>query len=243
MYLTQEAARISGVSVRTLRHYDHIGLLVPKRADNGYRYYTDEDLDTLQSILFFRYLRFPLGEIRRLLANREERRVDMLEHQLALLKDERHHLDALIETLEKSIRSSRGETTMTTEEKFQGFSWKENAKYENEARKLYGDKAIDESLERQKDKEDETAEAFNLVFRRFSQNMNEGLSSDAEENLELAKTLFGYMNEYAFDCSLEVFGHIGAGYSANPEFKKNIDKFGKGTAQYASDAIRALVES
>lgn len=241
MYFIQEAARISGISVRALHHYDQIGLLVPKRAKNGYRYYSNEDLDTLQSILFYRQLKFSLEEICGLLESAKADRLGMLESQLSLLQNEQNQLNMLVNTLKKTISAYKGETTMSVEEKFQGFSWKDNATYESEARKLYGNEVIDESQHRQKGKEEEIAEAFNQVFRAFATNLAAGIPATAKENLQLANQLFEHMNTYVFDCSREVFGYIGAGYSANPEFKKNIDKFGEGTAQYASDAIAAFV--
>lgn len=241
MYLIQEAARISGISVRTLHHYDQIGLLVPKRAKNGYRYYSDEDLDTLQSILFYRQLKFSLEEICGLLESAKEDRLGMLESQLLLLQHEQSQLNTLVNTLKKTISAYKGETTMSVEEKFQGFSWKDNAKYESEARKLYGNEVIDESRHRQKGREEETAAAFNKVFCAFATNLAADIPAASEENLQLANQLFEYINTYVFDCSPEVFGCIGASYSANPEFKKNIDKFGEGTAQYASDAIAAFI--
>ena len=82
---------------------------------------------------------------------------------------------------------------------------------------------------------------FNKVFSNLANNMQKGLAVEAQENLSEAEQLFQAMNTYAFDCSLEVFAFIGKGYVANPEFKKNIDQFGVGTAQYAADVIQAYV--
>lgn len=242
MYLIKEAAAISGVSVRTLHHYDRIGLLVPHKGENGYRYYTEEDLEALQSILFYKYLGFSLNDTRDLLERAKTDRIGMLEQQLSLLEGEQRRLASLIRTLEKTIRYHRGETTMTTEEKFSGLSWKDGLEYTEEARRRYGDEAIDGALSRQKEKEPEVEAAFNQVFFALADNLEKGLPADAPENLALAETLLGHIRSYAFDCTIEVFGHIGAGYYANPEFRKNIDRFKEGTARYASDAVKAFVE-
>lgn len=67
MYMIKKASEISGVSVRTLHHYDEIGLLVPQKAENGYHYYSEEDMANLQLILFYKYLGFPLKKIKSLL--------------------------------------------------------------------------------------------------------------------------------------------------------------------------------
>lgn len=73
--------------------------------------------------------------------------------------------------------------------------------------------------------------------------MQQGLSVDAAENQEQAVQLLQAIRTYGFDCSIEVFGHIGKGYVYNPEFKENIDKFAPGTAQYTADVIVQYVKS
>lgn len=107
MYHIKEAAQLGHVSVRTLQYYDHIGLLVPHKADNGYRRYTNEDLDTLQTILYFKYLGFPLTTIGKLLVQSKDNRLPLLEDQLALLKSQRVQLDVLIATLQKTIQAQK----------------------------------------------------------------------------------------------------------------------------------------
>ena len=100
-----------------------------------------------------------------------------------------------------------------------------------------------EALSHQNGREEESAAAFNQVFQSLAENMQQGLSVDAAENQEQAAQLLQAIRTYGFDCSIEVFGHIGKGYVYNPEFKKNIDKFGAGTAQYTSDVIAAYVQT
>ena len=99
-----------------------------------------------------------------------------------------------------------------------------------------------EALTRQNGREEESAVAFNQVFQSLAENMQQGLSVDAAENQEQAGRLLQAIRTYGFDCSIEVFGHIGKGYVYNPEFKENIDKFGVGTAQYTADVIAAYVQ-
>ena len=85
--------------------------------------------------------------------------------------------------------------------------------------------------------------AFNQVFQTLAQNLKSGLPITASENQEEAVKLLQAIRTYGFDCSMEVFGHIGKGYVYNPEFKENIDKFGSGTAQYTSDVIAHYVST
>ena len=132
---------------------------------------------------------------------------------------------------------------MTIEEKFTGFSYQDNQKYQQEAVDKYGQEVMDQALDRQKGREDEVASAFNQVFQTLAQNLKDGLPIAATENQEQAGKLLQAICTYGFDCSIEVFGHIGKGYVYNPEFKENIDKFGPGTAQYTSDVIAHYVQT
>lgn len=243
MYHIKEAAQLSGVSVKTLHHYDKIGLLVPLKSENGYRIYSQEDLERLQVILYYKYLGFSLEKIAELL---KEERTDLLPHltrQLDYLTREREHLDTLISTLQKTIQEQKGEREMSIQEKFAGFNYQDHQKYHQEAVEKYGQDVMDQALERQKGHEDEATAAFNQVFRALSQNLQAGLPVTATENQEEAAKLLQAIRTYGFDCSVEVFAHIGKGYVYNSEFKENIDKFGSGTAQYTSDVIAHYVQT
>ena len=243
MYHIKEAAQLSGVSVKTLHHYDKIGLLVPAKSENGYRIYSQADLERLQVILYYKYLGFSLEKIAKLLSQDEQALLPHLVRQLEYLQQERDRLDTLISTLQKTIQEQKGERKMTIEEKFTGFSYQDNQKYHQEAVEKYGQEVMDQALKRQKDREDEATTAFNQVFQALAQNLKNGLSATAAENQEQAAKLLQAIRTYGFDCSIEVFGHIGKGYVYNPEFKENIDKFGSGTAQYTSDVIAAYVQT
>ena len=89
MYMIKKASEISGVSVRMLHHYDDIGLLSPQKSENGYRYYTEEDMACLQTILFYKYLGFPLKKIKSLMAKDDTELLTHLKRQLNLMKKEK----------------------------------------------------------------------------------------------------------------------------------------------------------
>ena len=243
MYHIKEAAELSGVSIKTLRHYDKIGLLVPVKSENGYRTYSQDDLERLQVILYYKYLGFSLDQIAELLAEEKSNLLPHLTKQLDYLTQERKRLDTLISTLQKTIQEQKGERQMTIEEKFTGFSYQDTQKYHQEAVDKYGQEVMNQALERQKGREDEATRAFNQVFQVFAKNLQAGLPVTEFENQEAAAKLLDAIRTYGFDCSIEVFGHIGKGYVYNPEFKGNIDKFGAGTAQYTSDVIASYVEN
>lgn len=241
MYLVKKVSEISGVSVRTLHHYDEIGLLSPKKRENGYRYYCDEDLQILQTILFYKYLNFPLKQIKELLAAGDKECLPHLKKQLTLMQKEKNRLLTLIETLEKTIESKEGRTVMSAKERFKGFTYQDNEKYKQEAIDTYGKEVIEEAVSRQRGHEKELTDGFNDIFFAFADNLSKGLEAAAKENVLLAKRLHEHLCKWSFDCSPEVFSKIGHGYVENPEFKANLDKFGEGTAQYVCTAIQQYV--
>ena len=241
MYLVKKVSEISGVSVRTLHHYDEIGLLSPKKHENGYRYYSEEDLQVLQTILFYKYLNFSLKQIKELLATEDSETLPHLKKQLILMQNEKERLLTLIDTLKKTIKAKEGRTIMSMEEKFKGFTYQDNDKYKQAAIDKYGKEVVEESVNRQKGNEKEVTDGFNRIFFAFAENMQKGIKATDKENIELAKELHEHLCRWSFDYTLEAFSGIGYGYAKNPEFKKNIDQFGEGTAQYVCDAIQKYV--
>ena len=146
MFLIKKVSEISGVSVRTLHHYDEIGLLSPKKHENGYRYYSEDDMSFLQMILFYKYLGFPLKQIKELLKQEDPEILHHLKKQLVLMQKEKQKLLTLIDTLEKTIESRERKFTMSTKEKFKGFAYQDNEKYKQKAIDLYGKEVIEEAV-------------------------------------------------------------------------------------------------
>ena len=231
-----EVVKLTGVSARTLQYYDEIGLLIPEKLNNGYRDYSDENLEKLQKILFYKFLKFKLNDIKKLL-EADVDNLKVLEQQRELILKEKEKFEIILHNIEKTIKTYKGEHKMTMEEKFNGFKKEDLNKYENQAIEKYGQETIEESKKRQSGKEDIVAEKFNSVFRSMAEYIKDGYSIEEKKVQSKIEDLYNYMNEYAFDCSVEVFSYIGKGYSQNPEFKNNIDKFGEGVAEYTSKAI------
>ena len=241
MYLIKKVSEISGVSVRTLHHYDEIGLLSPRKNENGYRYYSEDDMSLLQMILFYKYLGFTLKQIKELLQQDENALLTHLKKQLILMQAEKQRLLTLIDTLKKTIESQERRMVMPMKEKFNGFTYQDNQKYKQAAIDLYGKEVIEKAIEKQKGREQELTDGFNKIFFAFSENMSNGLDATSHENIGLAKNLHKHLCKYAFDCPMDVFSGIGYDYVKNEEFKSNLDKFGEGTAQYVCDAIQKYV--
>lgn len=237
-----EVAKLTGVSARTLQYYDEIGLLIPEKLDNGYRDYSDENLDKLQKILFYRFLKFKLNDIKELLDGDIDS-LKILEQQRELILKEKEKFEVILHNIEKTIKTHKGEEIMTIEEKFNGFKKEDLNKYENQAIEKYGKETIEDSKKRQSGKEDVVAEQFNEVFRSMAEYKKDGISIEESKVQSRVEDLYNHMNQYAFDCSVEVFSYIGKGYVHNPEFKSNIDKFGEGVAEYTSKAIEVYCSS
>lgn len=133
---TKELAELTGVSVRTLHHYDKIGLLVPQKDNsNGYRIYSELDINKLQQILFFKALDFPLIKIKQILDDPSFDRSVAFALQRRLLEDKKQHIRTMIETLDQTLKNEKGEITMSNKEKFTGFDFSTNL-YEEEAKKI-----------------------------------------------------------------------------------------------------------
>ena len=237
-----EVVKLTGVSARTLQYYDEIGLLIPKKLDNGYRDYTDENLEKLQKILFYRFLKFKLNDIKELLKEDVDN-LKILEQQRELIVKEKEKFEIILHNIEKTIKTYKGEEIMTIEEKFNGFKKEDLNKYENQAIEKYGKETIEDSKKRQSGKEDVVAEQFNEVFRSMAEYKKDGISIEESKVQSRVEDLYNHMNQYAFDCSVEVFSYIGKGYVHNPEFKSNIDKLGEGVAEYTSKAIEVYCSS
>lgn len=151
-YTVKQLARLSGVSVRTLHHYDEIGLLKPAfTGENRYRYYGREELLRLQDILFHRELGVPLAVIGRLLAGESGDRLGILTEHREMLAERVERFRQLLRTIDRSIAELKGEGTMTDKELYQGFSQEKQAEHEQYLVDRFGGAmraAIDESRAR-----------------------------------------------------------------------------------------------
>lgn len=147
-YSIQKLSKMTGISSRTLRYYDEIGILKPAGINlSGYRVYGRTELDRLQQILFYRELGLGLEDIRKIVTAPGFDVNEALKEHHARLLDKRQRLDLLIATVEKTIAASEGRITMQDSEKFEGFKQKmiddNEKKYGEEARAKYGDEKVD----------------------------------------------------------------------------------------------------
>ena len=236
MKTVKEVSQLTGVSVRTLHHYDAIGLLKPTRVtDAGYRLYDEAALGRLQIILLFRELQFPLKEIKGMLDAEYFDPLAALEDQIRLLELKREHLDRLIDHARQIQRT--GVMTMD----FNAYDTKKLDAYAAEAKKRWGHTdAWKESQEKEKGKtrEDRTAEADGLmdIFRRLGQ-FREGDPGDSAVQALVAE-LQQYICDHYYNCTNQILFGLGQMYAAGDEMNENIDRSGgPGTGDFARRAI------
>ncbi|MCL2363550.1 MAG: MerR family transcriptional regulator [Defluviitaleaceae bacterium] len=244
-YTVNMISKISGVSARTLRYYDEIGLLKPMRvAASGYRLYGQRELDTLQQILFYRELDFSLDGIKCILLATDFDREQAFHRHLAQLSEKRERIDILIDNITKSISAMKGDITMSNNEKFEGFKQtlvdENEQKYGNEIRSKYGDAVAD---------------ASNANFKGLTQaqyNEGERLRIAYEEKLKAAFMADDPASELAQQaCDLhrqwllvfypkynkEYHKGLAEMYVADERFKANYEKLAPGCAAFFHDAI------
>jgi len=244
-YTVNKLSKMSGVSARTLRYYDEIGLLKPLRiASSGYRLYGQAELDMLQQVLFYRELSFPLDEIKNILYAEDFDREQSFESHLAELNKKREQLDVLINNVKNSMLAMKGEVNMTDREKFVGFKKnlidENEEKYGAEIRAKYGDDAIDASNERLKGLTRELYEEGEKLRIAYEEKLKSAIETGnpagdlAQAACELHREWLhvfypGYNKEY--------HKSLGDMYVSDERFKANYEKIAPGCAEFFRDAI------
>ncbi|MDH2881652.1 MerR family transcriptional regulator [Bacillus cytotoxicus] len=230
----KEVADLVGISVRTLHHYDEIGLLIPDEVtESGYRLYSNKNLETLQQILFFKELGFPLKKIKEIIMSPSFDREEALQLHRKMLLEKRERLDKMIVTIEKTIKHEKGEIQMTNKEKFEGFDFSHNP-YEQEARERWGDEAVDKANKAAASMSKEKQEELNHIYRKLATLRHH--APDSKEAQEAIQEWYDYLQSFGH-YSLEAFKGLGKMYVDDERFTKNIDQFGKGLAQFMCDAM------
>jgi len=245
-YTINRLAKMAGVSTRTLRYYDEIGLLSPARiSSNGYRIYGRKEIDRLQQILFYRELGVPLEEIRKIISSKDFNELAALESHLSALLARRKQLDMLIANVEKTIKAAKGEMIMSDREKFEGFKKRlidENEqKYGSEIRAKYGDEAVDRSNAKLMGMSMEQYEEYEKLTVQFHETLKAAFEQGdpagelAQKACELHKKwLCFFWDKYSKEA------HIGVTrmYVSDPRFTAYFDKIAEGCAAFLRDAVQ-----
>ena len=247
-YTVKQLARLSGVSVRTLHHYDEIGLLRPAFVgENRYRYYGREELLRLQDILFHRELGVPLQEIGELLAHEGRDRVAILRRHRAMLADRIESFRQLLATIDRTIAQLNGDGTMNDKDLYHGFAPEKQAEYEEWLVDNYGE-GMRESIEQSKAAvaavgKDGMAAALargEAAEAELAEQFLAGTEPGATELDPLFDRHRAWVSRmWDRECGREGYAGMADMYLAHPDFRTHFDKRGEGFTDWLTTAMKA----
>lgn len=242
-----EVARSASVTVRTLHHYDEIGLVRPTgRTDAGYRLYGDADLERLQTVLFYRELGFRLDEIRTVMSAPDFDRGRALRQQRQLLAAESDRLERMVRAIDAAIDAHERGTTMSEEAMFEVFGEQQRT-YGDEAEQRWSDtdvyrqsrrRTADYTTQDWKDLKEETER----IMQRIAEVYRDGAAPDSEPAMDAVEAHRRQISERFYDCSHEMQLHLGEMYVQDPRFTATYEALASGLAVWVRDAIRANTE-
>ncbi|MBF8194385.1 MerR family transcriptional regulator [Nonomuraea sp. K274] len=240
-----QAARLAGITVRTLHHYDEIGLLAPgERTHAGYRRYTDADLVRLQQILLYRELGFPLEEIAVILDRPEADELTHLRRQHELLTRRAQRLGAVIAAVERAMQARSQNITLTPEERFEVFGDFEPADHDAEVERRWGHS---DQYAQSRRRVATYTKADWLQIKAEAAGINDdlvaafkaGLPADGEHAMDLAERHRGHITRWFYTCTYEIHRCLGDMYVEDPRFTATYDALAPGLAGYLRHAIHA----
>lgn len=250
-YTVQKLGQLAGISARTLRYYDEIGLLKPTRINSsGYRIYGATEVDRLQQILFYRELGVNLESIKEIMTSPAFDGTQALRDHRDKLLEKRVQLDALINNVDKSIKQTERKISMTDKEKFEGFKQKlvddNEKKYGKEIRKKYGEDTVNASNVKIKGMTEETYEKIQKLEEQMFMNLKAGMDTgnpageQAQKAADLHKQwLCFYWDQY----SKEAHEGLAEMYVSDERFTAYYDKVQSGATEFLRDAIVIYTKS
>ena len=240
-----EVAKLASVSVRTLHHYDRIGLLKPsRRTGSGYRLYGEADLAALQQVLFFRELGFELDEIGRIMNDPGFDRLEALRMQRRMLQDKSAQRGLMAEAVDAALDAEEGGVTLDANDMFDVFGDFDPKQYEQEVVDRWGETdAYKESARR-------TARYTKADWQRFKAEseaisativaaMDAGLAADSVEAMDAVECHRVQIDTWFYPCSHDMHCALAQGYIADPRFTATYEKIHTGMARYVHDAVTA----
>ena len=249
-----EVAERAHISVRTLHHYDEIGLLVPsERSGAGYRLYSEADLERLYQVLLYRELGFPLEAIARVMDAPAMDRQAALRAQREMLLERRQKMDAVIRAVDRVLETTKKGTNMISEAIFEGFDAFVNApeevranqaEYGQEAKERWGETdSYKESMRRARsytkaDWQQMQSEA-EATGSRMAELLAAGATPDGEEAMAGAEALRQHISRWFYPCSHEAHAGLADMYESDPRFTAHYEQRMPGLTAFVSAAIRA----
>lgn len=247
-YTINRIARLAGVTLRTLRYYDKIGLLTPSaRTDAGYRLYSDEDVERLQQILFFKELDFPLAKIEEILNNPAFDRKEALRMQADYLEKKAERYLKLSQLAKETLFNLEGGTKMENKDMFSGFDYdkmmEEQKQYEAEVKERWGNSdAYKISKERTEKYTKEDWERINKIqmnnLKELCDLYNAKVPHDDPRVQAVVEKSHKFIHDTFYPCTLEALSGLGNMYITDKRFTAYYEKFAPGLAVYYNDAIQ-----
>ena len=241
MKTVQQVSRLTGVSVRTLHHYDAIGLLKPSQVTPaGYRMYDEKSLAQLQTILLLRQLRFSLKDIKKILDNPQFDPIQAMTQQIRLLELQRDQLDRLI------AHARKIQETGVMEMNFSAFDTKQLDEYTAQAKNKWGSTDAYKQFEKKTQGQSKeqlltTGDALMDIFREAGTIRH--LSPASPEGQALVAKLQNFITEHYYNCTNQILRGLGQMYIAGDSMTENIEKAGgEGTAQFVHQAIEVFTK-
>ena len=248
IYTVKQLARLSGVSVRALHHYDEIGLLRPAFiGENRYRYYGREELMRLQDILFHRELGVPLQEIAKLLANDGRNRMEILTEHRAMLAERVERSRQLLDTIDRTIAELQGENPVKDKDLYRGFAPEKQAEYEDWLVDRFGGD-MRERIEHSKTRlnalgKDGMAERLaegEAAAVALANAFKAGAAPDDPANDPLLARHHAWIAAmWDKACPPQAYAGLADLYVAHPDFRANFDKNGDGFTDWLVAAMKA----
>ncbi|WP_042454928.1 MerR family transcriptional regulator [Neobacillus dielmonensis] len=244
-YTINKLGHLAGISTRTLRYYDEIGILKPARVNSsGYRIYGPKEVDCLQQILFYRELGVSLDQIKNIVTDPAFDGAKALREHREKLLEKRQQLDLLIANVDKTIAHTEGRITMSNEEKFEGFKQKmiedNEKKYGQEIRQKYGTETVEKANAKVKNMTQEQYDEVTALTEQLTETLAEAFKTGnpAGEQAQNAADLHKRWLTYYWDhYSKEAHAGLAQMYVDDERFKAYYDKEQPGTAEFLRDAI------
>lgn len=247
-YTVQKLAKLAGISPRTIRFYDEIGLLKPTRiSSSGYRIYGSQEVDILQQILFYREMGLELSAIGQVIRAPAFDRMAALKAHLTALEEQKARVDQLIRTVRKTIESEEGGKEMKDKEKFEGFKrelLEENErKYGKEIREKYGEDTVSKSnakMMRMTQAEYDAMQALSAqILEKLAQAVRAGLPPEGDAGREIALLHKQWLTFTWPEYKKEAHLGLTQMYIDDSRFTAYYDKEVPGCAQFLRDAVHA----
>jgi MerR family transcriptional regulator, thiopeptide resistance regulator len=244
-YSVGQVSDLAGVTIRTLHHYDEIGLLSPsERSAAGYRIYEEADLERLRQILFYRELGFALEEIATIVDDPRTDAIGHLRHQRGLLTQRIERLRAMVAAIDHEMEAKTMGIRLTPEERFEVFGDFDPEDYAEEAEQRWGGtEAYRQSQHRVATytKEDwlRIKAEEEAIRASLAAAFAAGLAPDSEEAMAAAEAHRRHISRWFYECSYDVHRGMTDIYVSDERFRANYDALAPGLAQFIRDAAHA----